>query len=196
MIKTLVQGNLQTNTYLISNETQAVLIDPTGNYKDLINVLNNKELIGILLTHGHFDHLGAVDDLYDVYKCPIYLHKNDKELATTNVFKESFGNCPIITKPILDMPFDKFNIGDFTFDVHHTPGHTPGSILIQYKNSLFTGDTLFKDSIGRTDLYLGDFKQIKESLKYIQTMDKNLIVYPGHGPLTSIEDEIRNNPYL
>ena len=199
-IERYVLGPIGTNTYLLEEEGKVLFIDPASKAEKLFPLLEGKELLGILLTHGHFDHIKAVDGLVKQYHCPVYLHPLDRELATSDELYQQdvrrFGFGAKITVPLTDLEEGELQIGPFKCEVIHTPGHTPGSVLFRFENDLFTGDTLFHGSIGRTDLYGGDWRQMKDSLRRIAELPAELNIYPGHEGLSTLAWEFQYNPYL
>ena len=187
-----------------------VLIDPGYEAENIITWLEKQKRYPryILLTHGHFDHIGAINGIVSYYQTVyqlnlgIGIHKNDKMYLgkeSYNVHKESFavvmGNPGYIDEywSALPEPTLLFSDGDSvgSFKVIHLPGHSLGSVAFYDENAgvIFSGDTLFKNGIGRTDLPGGDRKAIMASLKRLFSMDKNIVVYPGHGPITYIGAE-------
>ncbi|HCT63170.1 MAG TPA: MBL fold hydrolase [Erysipelotrichaceae bacterium] len=195
-VRTLVLGLFQTNTYLLVEDGEVVIIDPVSKSERIQSkILEGERVVGILLTHGHFDHIGAVDELAELYQCPVYLHYNDYEL-TQDPQKNYSQTKKIKLKSKLSFYEDHLHLGQFNFFIHHTPGHTPGSVCIEYKDRLFTGDTLFKHSVGRTDLYKGSSQDLKQSLRIIAKMDPHLVIYPGHEEQSTLADEFKNNPYF
>ncbi len=189
-------GDFEENSYLLREGNEVVFIDP-GKYGSFLisKVKPEDKVVGILLTHGHDDHTGAVDDLVDEYHCPVYIHKEDESLIKTVGSIYAGGSKHPITSPVSTFE-DSLILGNFKFKIYHTPGHTSGSVLIRYKNVLFTGDTLFANDIGRTDLYSGNDDEMNESLKFINTLESDLIIYPGHGPSSTIGQEKMMNYYL
>lgn len=200
-IKTLLLGNMQTNCYVVSDdEHHCFIVDPGDNGKKVINYLNDNELIldAILLTHGHFDHIGAVDYIYERYHCPIYIHQEDIALlrdtkANLSVFETPF----IVNAPVLASN-ENMKIGNFEVNWLHLPGHCPGSSMIHLpkENVIFSGDVLFNGSIGRFDFPNSSKYDTMESLSKIKKYDLDAIVYPGHGSATSLKQEQVSNPYL
>lgn len=195
-IKTFVLGPLQTNTYLLSIDDKAILIDPASKPEKCIELLGDKKLIAILLTHGHFDHIKAVDGLYKQYKCPVYLHKDDEYLARDKKSGEDFGLVSYISCPTIHINEGHNKIDPFEFDTIYTPGHTKGSVLYMFDDSIFTGDTLFKGSVGRTDLDGGNQSELIRSLRFFNSLNKDYYIYPGHDQPTTLLNELRYNPYL
>lgn len=195
-IRTLTLGIYQTNTYLVVNNNDVIVIDPVSKADRIQSLLNAEEtIVGICLTHGHFDHIGAVDDLVNIYHCPVYIHEDDLEL-TQDPEKNYSQTKKIKLKSKLTVYSDKMKIQSFDFDVIHTPGHTKGSVCLRFDNNLFTGDTLFKGSIGRTDLYGASTQEMKQSLRILRSLNENYIIYPGHDGSTTLFDELKRNPYL
>ena len=189
--ETFPLGDYQTNCYLVrqAGQTQCVLIDPGYAADFLLDTLNAKELelSAIALTHGHFDHVGAVRDLAAETGCRVYLSGDELSLP------------PAITAGRLyctDLYTDRFTAAGIPFTVLKTPGHTPGSVCLRTGSLLFSGDTLFAGSCGRTDLPGGDPAVMRASLKLLAAIPENLTVYPGHGEATTLDAEKRYNPYL
>lgn len=195
-IKTFVLGPLLTNTYLLTNNNQALLIDPAGKSEKLINLLGDYSLVGILLTHGHFDHIKAVDGLYSHYHCPVYLNLDDEQLARDKYSGAEYGLSAYITCPLNNLKEGNMTIGQFEFEVIYTPGHTPGSVIFVFDEVIFTGDTLFKNSVGRSDLLGGNGSKLRESLRIFKEFDKDYQIYPGHDSSTYLYQELANNPFL
>ncbi len=206
---TMPLGVLETNCYLCYNgEKNAVIIDPGAKPNDIINQINKNELqpVCIILTHGHFDHVTAVKELKEKYSdIMIYLHEKDYGfyLKGRKLASQFLGmNYNDLTMPeevefVLDG--DIIEAGDIHFKVAHTPGHTQGCIsLVNEQDSIvFSGDTLFKLSIGRTDLEGGNTNQLFQSIKTkLFTLHDNFTVYPGHGESTTIGNEKKSNPHF
>ncbi|MGP4072477.1 MBL fold metallo-hydrolase [Piscibacillus sp. B03] len=204
-IKHFELGLLGTNCYIIESDKKALVIDPGGDYNILDQHFIEQDIkpIAILLTHAHFDHIGAVDPLRKNYDIPVYMHSEEKEWLTNPSFNGSklFGVGEIYSTEPAEFYLEEgfFEIDSFSFDVFHTPGHSPGSISFWFKedSTLVAGDTLFNGSIGRTDLPFGQHDQLIKNIKNkILTLPANSVVYPGHGPSTTIEKEKNHNPFL
>ena len=195
-IRTLTLGIYQTNTYLVINENDIIVIDPVSKADRIQSLLKESEnVVGICLTHGHFDHIGAVDDLVNIYHCPVFIHEKDFEL-TQDPEKNYSQTKKIKLKSKITFYSDMMNVKSFNFDVLHTPGHTQGSVCLKFEDNLFTGDTLFKGSIGRTDLYSANPQEMKQSLRLLRSLNENYKIYPGHESATTLFDELKRNPYL
>ena len=200
-IKTLLLGSMQTNGYVVSNDTgHCFIVDPGANGKKIATFLTNQEfkLDAILLTHGHFDHLGAVDYLYERYLCPVYLHPDDFEMLSEPRLNLSVYESPFVVKaPVLPAQA-KMKIADLELTWLHLPGHCPGSsmIYLNQEGVMFAGDVLFKGSIGRFDFPNSSKYDTQNSLNEIMSYDFDAVVYPGHGPATTLKEEQKNNPYL
>jgi len=195
-VKRLVLGALATNTYLLKEGDEVILIDPASKAERLIEEIGDNHLLAILLTHGHFDHIRACDELHDKYNVPVYLMAEDDMLAHDKYQGRDFNLYFYLTCKTVPLKEGKMKIGPFQFEVIHTPGHTEGSVLFKFDNCLFTGDTLFKGSVGRTDLEGGNQNKLNQSLKYIKNLNPNLIIYPGHEDVSVLEDELKYNYYL
>lgn len=203
-IKVMPLGMVQANCYIITNnQNECAIIDPGGESEKIINYLEENSITPkmILLTHGHFDHIASVWDLIEKYNLAVYINQNDLEmLQDINIALCSMTRLYFNYKAGLEYNAlndnDTVNLGELEFKLIHTPGHSKGSSCFIVDDSIFTGDTLFKGDIGRTDLYGGDYNTIKNSLKKLCKLDKNYKVYPGHGESSYLEDEIQHNPYM
>ncbi len=163
-IKTVVVGALETNCYILESENKCLIIDP-GDEADKIIKNVDKEVLGIIITHSHFDHVGAKETLEEYYHVKSYDRNNLKEGI--------------------------FEIGPFRFEVIYTPGHLFDSITLYFKNEkkMFVGDFIFKHSIGRIDMEGASPNDMKVSLEHILTFPKDILIYPGHGECTTLGEE-------
>ncbi|AIC95054.1 MULTISPECIES: MBL fold metallo-hydrolase [Shouchella] len=207
MFKQIPLGPIQTNAYVLYNDDkEAVIFDPGGDAEALITWLKREQLtpLAILLTHAHFDHIGAVDAVRDTFSIPVYLHTKERHWLEDPALN---GSSRLTGRPITTAkPADhlltnekSLTIGTFTFSVFHTPGHSPGSVSYYYQKEavLFSGDVLFQQSIGRTDLRGGDHTLLLASIhNKILPLPERTIVASGHGPLTTIGQEMDHNPFL
>lgn len=203
IVKRIPAGVYAANCYILIDEDakKCAVIDPGGDAEDLIEYINSTEcsVEFVLLTHGHVDHTGAVGQLKETYGISAHIQKNDGEFIQNGEFM--FG--PLRHKgEVVDLVFDieegkVFKLGNIEIKCIETPGHTPGGVCFMVEDKLFTGDTLFLRSIGRTDLSGGNFNTLTDSIKEkLFGLDENIVVYPGHGPQTSIKYEKENNPFV
>ena len=203
-VETVVTGPFQENSYILwySGSSDAVLIDPGDDPQLIIHAIEDQNLdpIGIINTHAHLDHIGAVYPLKEKYQISFYLHENEKLIL--DMYEqtcEMFGIIPK-EKPEVDIWFTdegKIIIGEFHFNTLNTPGHTPGGTCLELENHIFVGDTLFRGSVGRTDLPGGDWSTLESSLVHIiQSFNHNKIIHSGHGPDTTLLIELEKNPFL
>lgn len=188
IFKSLQVGQIGTNCYLIGDEEtkQGAIIDPgdeSGRILQAVQALG-LDVRYILLTHGHFDHTTGVNGILRVYPVPVYIHPEEK-------MKEQ-ANSPIQFYE----EGDKLPLGSLTVEVMHTPGHSKGSVVLRVGDVLFTGDTLFRDSCGRTDLYGGSYPEILASLKRLYNLPGDYKVYPGHEAATTLERERTRNYFM
>lgn len=203
-IKSLSLGLLGTNCYIIQKENEAIIIDPGANGEIVSDYLTKERLkpVGILLTHAHFDHIGAVEFLRKQYGLKVYMHQaeqlwlEDPQLNGSLLFT---GEGIKSSGPDKLLQPGRINIGVFELDVIHTPGHSPGSIsfLSERDQFIISGDTLFQRGIGRTDLPGGNYLELEKTIREkLYTLKDEIIVYPGHGPATTIGEEKRMNPFI
>lgn len=195
-------GPVQANCYIVVDQGNALVIDP-GDEASLIEALVKSlrvKVQGVVLTHAHFDHIGAVDALVKCFDTNVYVNAAEFEFLSDERKNgaAAFGIQPpvqIQAKPV-ELKEGEQKIGSFTVNAWYAPGHSAGSTILAIGDNLFTGDVLFQGSIGRTDLYSGNTKQMKESIDYLKSLDKNYTVYPGHGPSTTLDAEKSRNPYM
>lgn len=171
-VKTVVTGYLEENCYLLIKDGYCLVVDPGDDYEKIKKELSDLKVLGVLITHGHFDHVGALSELLDDYNVSVYDFKTCEE--------------------------KEYQVGPFIFSVIFNPGHSKDSISFYFKseNMMFVGDFIFEGSIGRCDLDGSSISEMKKSLEMIKRYPNEIILYPGHGDFTSLEDEKMNNPYL
>lgn len=208
MVERIITGELGVNTYLYNFKDNLVVIIDPGSDAELIKDRIKKSSfipVAVILTHGHFDHIGAVMEIKKYYNIKVYIHKKDAKYLGINALTahkemlEAMGLAGdyYISQYYTDTPEpdvlleDTNVLTEFSLSVIHTPGHSPGSICLYSKNNniVFTGDTLFKSGMGRTDFPGGDFNTLERSLNNLLTLPKDTIVYPGHGPESTIAAE-------
>lgn len=198
-IDTFVLGMVQVNTYLLWEDNHVLIVDPGSKSIKLQETIAQGEGIvdAIVLTHGHFDHIAGVDALAKKYGCPVYISELDAPLLQDVELNASFYDPIIVKTPAKTYRPGKNVIGAFTLQVIDAPGHSEGSVMLLWDDKLICGDVLFQGSIGRTDLPKGSNTKMIQTLRMIRnTLDANLIVYPGHGPSTTLDMEFKHNPYL
>ena len=192
-IETYPLGSYQTNCYLVWDDESpdCIVIDPGYEPDTVLLAIKGikKNLAAILLTHGHFDHVGAVKILAADTDCRVYIHENDLSLPATLTagalyYTHTYGEG------------DTLKIAGLSIRVLHTPGHTPGCVCLMVEDNLFTGDTLFRESCGRTDLPGGNGAELFKSLRRLTTLPGDYRVLPGHGMESTLEEERQYNPYL
>lgn len=200
-IQTLPLGAYQTNTYILrhSGAKTCVVIDPGYDAREILQAAADSGVTveAILLTHGHFDHVGAVEQIVEQTHCALWMHKADwaQPIDPMSTYFYPLANCDFT-----DVSFcregDQIHAAGLTFSVLETPGHTPGSVCYACEDLLFSGDTLFAGSCGRTDLPGGDPAAMQRSLTRLAGLAQSCRVYPGHGSATTLERERTHNPYL
>jgi glyoxylase-like metal-dependent hydrolase (beta-lactamase superfamily II) len=195
-IQKVVVGELRVNCYVVKSGSHCFVVDPGDESDKILNAIDGLVLDFILLTHCHFDHTLALEDLKFCYpKVPIYVTQDDKELLR-NLSEQK----PYSTKELKDFKLRVKNIednkvinfGKYKIKVIETPGHSHGSVCYLFDNNLFSGDTLFYHTIGRTDFWTSDPVKMRQSLKKLADLPEEVKVYPGHGPQTTIEEELKN----
>lgn len=183
------------HSYLLCRFDACVIIDPSHSYEDILHALDGRSLVGVLLTHAHSDHI----DLIHMFDAPIYMHQEDAHL----LFEDKYNGYHPKTHPYKrkDLNFvfvkdqDHISFADQLIEVIHTPGHTKGSISFLYDKKVFTGDTLFKLSVGRHDLYSGNLPELRRSILKLCALPGDTKIYPGHDEVSTIRFETKNNPF-
>lgn len=204
IVKQYQTGPLDVNTYAIIDEKtkKAALIDVGGSIKEIISdmVSQGYEVQFILNTHGHFDHVYGEKEAQQLYNLPVYIHSADKELVKHLKDQTNMWNIPSVEAPEINGIFedgDEIELGELKIKVLHTPGHTPGGVGFYCENTLFSGDSLFYCSIGRTDFPLSNYNDLIKSVKEkFLTLPDDTRVLPGHDRETSIGFEKQNNEFL
>jgi len=202
--KKLIVGPLATNCYIVGSESsrEGVIIDPGNEAKKILIAVKDLalDIKFILLTHGHCDHIGALKEVREAIGAEVAMHKDDAvRLQEYSLLGKQFDlYCPAPSSPDrLLQDGDSIDVGDLHFSVLHTPGHTPGGICLLVNGVVFSGDTLFHYSVGRCDLPGSSSSQLMNSIHTkLMTLPDNTIVYPGHGPSTTIGAERRDNPFI
>ena len=194
---TLQVGSFEVNCSILSEDGKAWIVDPGQDAGLILDTLRKKGLepAGILLTHGHFDHIGAIPELQEAFPgLPVYVHENDVKVLT-----HPMNSCSPFYSAI-PMPKNIRRYSDLTdmpnLEVIETPGHTPGGVCLYLKPLLLSGDTLFAGSVGRTDFPGGDMSALMASLKKLSALPDDTLVIPGHGPHTTIGAEKAGNPFM
>lgn len=204
-IEIFVTGIISTNCYAVVNEDtkEAVLIDPASYPKKLKNYLqdNGLQVKGILLTHGHFDHIMGIDAILEDFKVPVYVHEEEKELIADPILNESrtYTKGYAYDKAEFVRDGQTLNLIGYEFKVIHTPGHTSGgaSYYVESENVVFSGDTLFHGSVGRTDFKTSSMSDLIRSIREkLFRLPDETVVYPGHMEATTIGTEKNINPYV
>lgn len=204
-VETMVLGSVGTNTYLVYDETtgDGVLVDPADQGARLLEWVKKApaELKGVLLTHGHFDHIYGLREILNTVRVRVFAGEKEQELMANPAWNLSamgeYGPYTVVPDEAV-RDNDVLSIGSLHPEVIETPGHTVGSVSYYFKEEglLFSGDCLFMESVGRTDLPTGNSRQMADSVKKkLLVLPGNVIVYSGHGPKTTIEYERRNNPF-
>jgi glyoxylase-like metal-dependent hydrolase (beta-lactamase superfamily II) len=206
-IKCFIAEPLQTNVYLVYRDHVGVIIDP-GTTQELLDTIKKLELNieAILLTHAHFDHIAGLEDVRQQTLAPVYQHTSEESwLGDPNLNLSYLSEESVNSNLLICNPAEKFikNEKELTelqtcnIKVLHTPGHSPGSLSFLIDNKLFSGDLIFKESIGRTDLPGGDLPTLQNSIKTkILPLAPQTTIYPGHGPKTTLAAEISSNPFF
>ncbi len=200
---TLQLGELGTNCYIaVTAPKRCIAVDIGGDSEELLGFIKLKGLTlsKILLTHGHFDHIGGVEAVRKATGAEVYIHPDDAIMLTSSEYSlhstMSYGKFAPVTDYTAAVGDSVITDGDMSFKVLHTPGHSPGSVCYICGDVIFSGDTLFCGSCGRTDLRGGNSIDMKKSLRALYLLDGNYNVYNGHGSPTTLEDERRYNPFM
>ena len=203
IIEKVVVGPFATYCYIVGDETsrEGIVIDPGDEAKRILKRVGELQLDIklLLLTHGHIDHAGALKDLKDATGAAVAVHADDANFdryrSAGLIFGLVYPHPPVPDRLLRDG--DTVAVNGLLFEVLHTPGHTPGGICLRRDGIIFSGDTLFNGSVGRTDLIGGNHDKLMESIRErLLVLDDDIVVYPGHGDDTTIAAERRGNPFL
>jgi len=203
-VKKLILGFYNVNCYVVTLEKKpnsCFIIDPGADFKSITAYIDQENLHPefILNTHGHFDHLAAAPEMIEKYKIPFYLHKDEESIALNPEKNMSslLGSNALSFKTYNLIDDDVLNLlEEHDIYIYEMPGHTPGSIIIKMQRFLFTGDLLFRGGVGRTDLPGGSSKNLASSLRKLKKFNPELVVSPGHGATSTLENEFSKNYYL
>ena len=201
IVKRFITNDLAANCYVVHSGFEAIVVDPGGEAPEVVAYLqdNNLKVVALINTHGHADHIGGNHWFSQQTGAPVWIHRleahylDDQALNLAPLVGQTF---PVVEAGRLLDEGDEITVGSGKITVLHTPGHTPGGICLYWEGSLISGDTLFREGVGRTDLPGGDAGVLSQSLIRLGRLPLDTVVYPGHGPRTTIEHEIRRNPYL
>ncbi len=205
-IKQIVTGPIQENCYVIYNEKQALIVDP-GADSDLIKTTIaslNVTPVAVLITHAHYDHIGALEEIRSEYNIPVYISSIEQDWLTDPNLNLSgltrHDDIPDVVCRPAEFEFnnyDSYTLGDMTFKVVPTPGHSPGSVSFIFDDFVVTGDALFRGSVGRSDLPMGDGARLLRGIQEeLFTLPDSFKAFPGHGPQTTIRREKETNPFF
>ena len=183
IVKTVVTGYLNENCYILIKNDKCLVVDPGDDIELILDEIGDLKVLGVLITHAHFDHIGALDDLLKKYDVPVYYKNINKEINKNN---------------LIDLQEKDYSIEDLKFKCIYTSGHRNDLVTFYFfeDKMMFTGDFLFYLSIGRTDMEFGNYEDMIKSIKLIKTYDDDIIIYPGHSSKTTLGFEKKYNEYL
>lgn len=189
------------NTYIVGNEQEVIVIDPANKISSITSAIKSRKVLGVFLTHAHYDHFKTLDAFLKKYNVNLYIHKNGvnklTDINSSCAFFFSVNSLNNInTENIVCVKDNEvINLNSITVKVITTPGHTNCSVVYQIEDSMFTGDTLFNDGVGRTDLPTSNTVQLINSLKKLLDNNEQKIIYPGHGNPSTLDEERKYNDF-
>ena len=183
IVKKVITGYLNENCYILENNNKCLVVDPGDDLDLIMEEIGDNKVVGILITHAHFDHIGALEGLYNKTKANIYYRNINNEINYDN---------------LIDVKEKEYDLGDFIFKCIYMPGHRNDLVTFYFEKEkiMFTGDFLFYLSVGRTDLEYGDYEEMNKSIELIKKYDDDIIIYPGHSSETTLGFEKKYNEYL
>ncbi len=207
-VEQIINGKLRENCYLVyDDKNNALIIDPGDEGEKIIGCVETKKLnvLAVLNTHAHYDHIGAINAVKVKFSVPFYLHSSEVNFLKSGKFYSRLlggnsGREEFFETPEVNFYLDEINfplrLNDFCIHIIFTPGHSPGSVCFLIENNLFTGDTLFKNAVGRIDLPGGNELELINSLKKLSKLSAEIKIYPGHGKTSTLADELLTNEYF
>lgn len=203
-ILTFSLGEMQANCYVLLQGNHCIIVDPADSADFILEEVSRRNLTveAIVATHGHFDHIMAAGELQLALGIPFTIHKEDRFLVARlkSTAQHFLGHAPFVIIPTVfnDIMAGENTIGEFSFEVIHTPGHTPGSISLYFPKDqmVFTGDTLFMGAVGRYDFAYSDKEELKKSVERLLKLPEETVIHPGHGEETTVQMEKMNLPYF
>lgn len=193
-------GTWNVNSYALTYDDKTILIDVGGNKDEIEKAFSDKDCSHILLTHGHFDHVGDIHSYIEDNNITLCAHSADKKLISrANLYRKIMGDGVFFPTPIVSKNLDKLSsisISDKIIQVIHTPGHTKGSVCFNIDNNLFVGDLILKNGYGRTDMPGGDVQDLMDSIKRITSEFQGCMIYPGHGEPFLLDNRIKHSLLL
>ena len=189
------------NTYIVGNEQEVIVIDPANKISSITSAIKSRKVLGVFLTHAHYDHFKTLDAFLKKYNVSLYIHKNgvnkltDINSSCAFFFSVNFLNNINTENIVYVKDNEVINLNSITVKVITTPGHTNCSVVYQIEDSMFTGDTLFNDGVGRTDLPTSNTVQLINSLKKLLDNNNQKIIYPGHGNPSTLDEERKYNDF-
>lgn len=201
----LKTGTIEENCYLVYNDEALLIIDPGADAEMIQEQIKKtqQQPVAILLTHTHYDHIGAVEALRNTYDIPVYVSPLEQEwlgdpiLNLSGLGRHDDMDNIIVSPAEFEFEMKQYRLGNMSFEVVPTPGHSAGSVSFIFDDFVISGDALFKGSIGRTDLYTGNLEQLLYSITtQLFVLPNEFVVYPGHGEPTTIEHEKKTNPFF